>query len=51
MLANFPKILFQRKADKCFGICMLINPNATNKGGGGCLELILKTAQKWGLPY
>jgi hypothetical protein len=26
MLTNFPKGLFQSEADKCFGICMLINP-------------------------
>jgi hypothetical protein len=26
MSANFPAGLFLREADKCFGICMLINP-------------------------
>jgi hypothetical protein len=26
MPANFPRGLFQSEADKCFGICMLINP-------------------------
>ncbi len=44
MLANFPKGLFQSEADKCLGICTLINPwfgpylEKGKKGTGGILD-------------
>jgi hypothetical protein len=39
MPANLPSGLFHRKADRCLGIYMLINPlegSLVGTGGGGC---------------